>query len=85
LKKSGKVNSFDKEGKLESETLAHSLLDISESSHTLLNELFPKLELNNLSEEEINGLLIEIGEELRHIFYHIKDSTFYNYLNEAKH
>ena len=81
LKKSQKVNSFDLNGELESETLAHSLLDINESCNTLVNDLFPKFELTSLTEEEINELLFDIGEELRHILYHIRDPKYYQYLN----
>jgi len=67
LRKSEKVNSFDSLEERESETLAHSILDIEESCKTLLNNLFPKLEPTTLSQDEINELLFDIGEELRHI------------------
>ncbi len=82
LRKSEKINSFDSAEERESDTLAHSILDIEESCRTLLNHLFPKLESTSLSEEEINNLLLDIGEELRHISYHIKDPKFYEYLRE---
>ncbi|MCP5468592.1 MAG: hypothetical protein H7A32_04920 [Deltaproteobacteria bacterium] len=82
LRKSAKVNSFNQVEELESDTLAHSFLDIDESCRTLLNDLFPKLESTDLSEKEIDELLFDIGEELRHILYHIKDPKFYNYLKE---
>lgn len=83
LKKSKKVNSLDRPNESESETLAHAFLDIDESCRILTNELFPKLEFASLSEEEINELLLDIGEELRHILYHIKDPKFYGYLGES--
>jgi len=82
LRKSEKVNSFDSLEERESETLAHSILDIEESCKTLLNNLFPKLEPTTLSQDEINELLFDIGEELRHILYHINDTKFYDYLKE---
>jgi len=82
LRKSEKVNSFDSLEERESETLAHSILDIEESCKTLLNNLFPKLEPTTLSQDEINELLFDIGEELRHILYHINDPKFYDYLKE---
>jgi hypothetical protein len=82
LRKSEKVNSFDSVEERESETLAHSFLDIEESCRTLLNNLFPKLETTTLSQDEINELLFDIGEELRHILYHINDPKFYDYLKE---
>lgn len=82
LKKSKRVNAFDNAEESESDTLAHSILDIEESCRTLLNNLFPKLKSTSLSEDEINELLLDIGEELRHILYHIKDPQFYEYLRE---
>jgi len=82
LRKSEKVNSFDSLEERESETLAHSILDIEESCKTLLNNLFPKLEPTTLSQDEINELLFDIGEEMRHILYHINDPKFYDYLKE---
>ena len=36
----------------------------------------------NLNPEEMNSLLLDIGEEFRHILYHILDSRFYAYLRE---
>ena len=33
------------------------------------------------SPEEILDALLEIGEEFRHILYHINDPKFYKYLN----
>lgn len=82
LRKSEKVNSLDSKEEKESESLAYSILDIEESCKTLLNNLFPKLELTSISEDEINELLFDIGEELRHILYHINDPKFYDYLKE---
>lgn len=82
LRKSKKVNSFDKEDEREADTLAHSLLDMEQSFKTVANELLPKLSSNNLSEDEINDVLFDIGEHLRHILYHIKDPQFYKYMSE---
>jgi len=82
LRKSKRVNSFDNIEYIESESLAHSFLDIEESFKVLLDNLFPKLESSSMSEEQINDLLFDIGEEMRHILYHIKTPKFYEYLTE---
>lgn len=42
----------------------------------------PKLFSERLNEEQIDDLLHKIGEEIRHILYHIKDPKFYEYLRE---
>lgn len=33
-----------------------------------------------MSGDEIDELLLDVGEEFRHIIYHIKDPKFYDYL-----
>ena len=82
LSKSSKVNSYDDKKNKESWTLAHSFNDLEESFKTLMTVLFPKLMANSLHEDEINELLLDIGEEFRHIIYHIKDPNFYRYIFE---
>ncbi len=67
LRKSEKVNSHDSEEEKESETLAHSLLDMEESFKVILNELLPRLRTNNLSGEEVDDVLLDLGEEFRHM------------------
>ncbi|MDX1920437.1 MAG: hypothetical protein SFU25_06840 [Candidatus Caenarcaniphilales bacterium] len=69
------------ESEPESWSLAYALLELENSCSKFTKELLPKLVSENLSEDEINDLLHEIGEELRHILYHIKDSKFYSYLD----
>ena len=78
---SKQVTSLDSEKEKEASTLAHCFLDLQESFNKFNNELLPKIN-QNLNEEEIDDLLLDIGEEFRHILYHIKDSKFYNYLQE---
>jgi hypothetical protein len=63
-------------------TLAHSFQDIEESCRALLDDLLPRLTEGQSSESEIQELLHGIGEEFRHILYHIKDTKFYQYLYE---
>ncbi len=82
LNKSRKVNSYNREHENESETLAHCFLDIQESCKVMINELFPKLLSDNMNEEDVDEILYDIGEEFRHVLYHIKDPKFYDYLKE---
>ncbi len=82
LNKSRKVASYNREKENESETLAHCFLDIEESCKVMITELFPKLLSDNMNEDDIDEIIYDIGEEFRHVLYHIKDSIFYNYLQE---
>lgn len=82
LTKCRDVTKLDENDDKEAWTLAHSFQDIEESAHVFLDDLLPKLAKKELSESEIHDLLLDIGEELRHILYHIKDPKFYQYLYE---
>nr|WP_295931755.1 hypothetical protein [uncultured Dyadobacter sp.] len=80
LKKSKKVNSFNNEKESEADTLSHALLDLEESFSAISNNLLPKLQNDTLNEEDIDDILLDIGEELRHILYHINAPKYYQYL-----
>lgn len=81
LEKSEKVNSYDSEEEKESVRLAHAIIDMSESFKVISDTLAPKLSASNVTEEEVEDILFDIGEELRHIVYHIKDPKFYEYIS----
>jgi hypothetical protein len=83
FRKLDKINSYDSDKEKESDTLANAILDIAESSSLIVNELVPKLTANDISESQIEDILHEIGEEFRHILYHIKDSKYYGYLDNS--
>lgn len=80
LRKSEKVNSLDSSEEREADTLSHSLLDMEESFKVISNSLLPKLLDEKLRSEDVDDILFDIGEELRHISYHINDPKFYQYL-----
>ncbi len=82
LNKSKKVNSLDKDDHIECEVLAHSLLDIRDSCKEIVNRLLPRLFSSEISEGEIEDVLLGVGEELRHIIYHIRATNYYDYLKE---
>jgi len=81
LKKSEKVNRYDNGEELEAYTIAHALLDIEESATVLSKNFIPKLLSNDITENELNEILIDMGDVFRHIIYHIKDSKYYDYLD----
>ncbi len=77
---SERVRRFDAPGEPESWTIAVALKDIEESCNEIFQEQLPPLVAGNLSSSEIDERLHRIGEELRHILYHIHDSRYYAYL-----
>lgn len=73
------VSKFDSDSEPEAWRLAHSLSDLEQSFKKVLDCYLPALcEADN--EEATHGALLDIGEELRHILYHIKDPKFFAYL-----
>ncbi|WP_295628496.1 hypothetical protein [uncultured Nitrosomonas sp.] len=81
LQKYDCVSKFDSDKDPEAWRLAHSLIDLEESFKEILDNSLPALREAN-SEEELHNALLDIGEELRHILYHIKDPKFFSYLFE---
>ncbi len=76
------VSKFD-DDEPEAWRLAHSLCDVEESLNEILNKFLPVLRKSD-DAEAINEALLDIGEEFRHILYHIKDPKFYRYLLEEE-
>ena len=76
------VKRYDTPEEKQTWTLAHNLLDLEESFRTFLDQQLPRLKKEELTSDQINDILVEIGEELRHILYHIRDSEFYSYLRD---
>ena len=74
------VTKYDQGEEQEAGVLAHSFGDLEDSFRTFLNEQLPKLIDEHTSPAELYDVLLEIGEEFRHILYHIGDSKFYRYL-----
>jgi hypothetical protein len=74
------VSQFDKPGEPQAATLAHSLTDLEKSFREVLETLLPRLLDKSLESDQLNDVLLDIGEELRHVLYHIKDPKFFDYL-----
>ncbi len=84
LSRCPQVRKFDDRQNREAWTLAHAFADLEGSFRRLLERQFPKLAQSELSPSEVNDMLLEIGEELRHILYHIKTPAFYGYLDDTR-
>lgn len=80
LSKLPEVTRYDKGEHKEAWDLAHSFLDLEESFTKYKEDHLPKLTKQNLSDKELNDALLDIGEEFRHILYHIANPKFYEYL-----
>jgi hypothetical protein len=80
LDSSSAVSRHDAAEEKEAETLAHAFLDLEESFQRFTKELLPKLENGDLSADDIPDVLHAIGEEFRHVLYHIGDPKYYRYL-----
>src|SRR3954463_3969563 len=79
------VSKHDKPDEREGATLAHAFTDLEDSFRKFVFELLPKLTAGKLSEEDARDLLWNIGEEFRHIDYHLHDPKFYSYLWAGDH
>lgn len=79
-RKLAEVASVSKFGGEEAGTLAHAFGDLEESFLRFLDDLLPRLVETDLTPDEIESVLLEIGEELRHVLYHVADPQFYAYL-----
>ena len=59
----------------EAAAIAHALVDIQEATTKLYDELVPKLLAGaDLAPADFDELLADIGDEFRHMAYHITDS-----------
>ncbi len=74
------VNRYDQGSEREAWTLALAFGDIEESFSKIYNDLVPKLLTEALNPDEVKNLLLCIGEELRHVLYHIRDPQYFKYL-----
>lgn len=80
LAECAEVARLDEGEEKEAWTLAHTFSDLEESFRRFLEDLLPRLTAADATSNETRDVLLEIGEELRHILYHIRDPKFYRYL-----
>jgi hypothetical protein len=60
--------------------VATALSDIEESVTRLFGELVPKLLTVSPESDEADSVLNDVGEEYRHILYHIRDTKLFSYI-----
>ena len=82
LNRCQQVTRYDTRAEKQASKLAYDFLDLAESFRTFLNDQLPKLRDERLSCVEIDDVLTEIGEEFRHILWHIHNAEFYAYLRD---
>jgi hypothetical protein len=81
LSRCSEVTRYDAGEYKEAWALAGSFADLEGSFRALLDEQFPKLAQGDLSPSDTYDLLLDIGEEFRHILYHmLEQQKFYKYL-----
>ena len=59
---------------------AHALLDIGEVCDRISPTLVPRLVGEGTTNEQLEEMLAEIGENLREILYHVRDPLYFRYL-----
>lgn len=64
--------------------IATGLVDIRESADRLFRDLVPRFLKAPSKSDAASDLLNEIGEEYRHILYHIRDTKLFSYILEEK-
>jgi len=79
-KRFGELEITERGNEEEPWTLAGDLVDVEKSLLVLSNDLFPKLLESSTKPQDVKEILLDIGEEFRHIAYHIGNSEFYKYL-----
>jgi len=84
LEKCKRVTKYSTPTENQADTLANSFLDIEDALGKIINEQIPKLYLGELDANEVDDLILDIGEELRHLLYHIHDTKVYGYLTADK-
>lgn len=83
LSKCPDVTRYDREDEKEAWVLAITFGELEGSFNKFLYEQLPKLTDEQATPSELYDLLLDIGEEFRHILYHIRDPKFYRYLDNA--
>src|SRR5260370_3005136 len=79
LAASNAVRRLDRKDEPGAWRVAYALTEINESAANLMKELMPKL-AKATDGASVDAALNEIGEQLRHVLYHVKDSGFFDYL-----
>ncbi len=79
LERCPQIAKLNDEGHNEAWTLAHSLSDLADASDAYL-KILPTLLDESLQGDELIQRLIEVGNELQHMLYHLEDPRFFRQL-----
>jgi len=71
------VNVHDRPDEPESAILAHAFWDLEDSFRKVLDVYLARLVHEDLDPPEIRRVLNSIGEEFRHILYHMRDPHYF--------
>lgn len=69
-----------KYGEEESGTLVHAFWDLEESFRRFLDEQLPRLADPSVQGEQLEDVLMDVQQELRHILYHVHDPQLFRVL-----
>ena len=78
------VSQFDKDDEPAAWNIAYNFSELEGSFRKFVELHLPKLNSDDLSQDEIYEVLLDIGEEFRHILYHLRDAPFYGYIFDAE-
>lgn len=70
------ISKMDLDGDSEAWKMAIAFADISDSFARFNDELLPEL-VSSRRDQDIKNVLVEIGDEFRHVIYHVFELGFY--------
>jgi hypothetical protein len=76
------MRQHDRPGEAQAATVTHAFLDLEESFRRFVDEHLVALTASDHSDHQICERLQDIGEEFRHILYHIRDMEFYRHVSD---
>lgn len=74
-----KVSELSGDGHDEAESIANLMIDCREALIEIDDLLQRFSAKSDLTEEDIENLIVECGDQLRHIMYHVGDCRYYSY------
>jgi glucose-6-phosphate-specific signal transduction histidine kinase len=78
------VSRYDLSEERQAETIAHAAADIERSCRELTDKILPRLLDQSLDQQALEDVLFDLGDELRHIIYHVQDTKYFAYLSEDR-
>lgn len=78
-----RVRQCDSEDEPQAWTLASAFLELDKSFRAFVDVQLPRLLADTAEVTDVENTLHDIGEEFRHILYHIKDLKYYEYIHDS--